>query len=901
MGSVLRRLLFFFQRNQFDRDMEDELRFHEEMKAQALADADGMSGDEARAAARRRIGNPLRLREQSREPWTFVTVETFARDMRHALRLMGRDPAFTFTALATLALGIGLNTAIFSVAYGVLWRPLPYPNPDRLVMVSSAQQTETGPRTFSTWAPVSYEALRPRVTTLEDLAAYNSIDVPLTGRGEPLQLHALDVSPNFFVTLGVNPVRGRAFFTGAAAPDDDRSAIVSDRLWRTSLKADPAIVGHSITIDGLPRTVVGVLPPDFSFRPVIPRLGALPEADIFLLNRWPGDTGRDAFLFLLGRMKSGATQERAEAELTALVNDSSIVPAGALALEGAFAPNVRTRARAVGLQEYGTESVRTLLLILLGAVSFVLLIACVNVANLQMARLSARRGELSVRMALGAGRRRIVHQLLTEAVVLSLLGASLGVMLARIAIDITLPFVPQFALPRLGGIVIDARVLGFCLGLSLVSTLLIGIVPALRVSGAAFGEGLALHAGEARATGDRQGERLRTLLVAAQFAMTLVLLIGAGLLIHSFVRLTSVSPGFELSGPDGVVQTVRVTLPERLYDEPERIHAFARGVLDRIQYLPGVKSASLINSAPFGMMFIRDVFDIEGQPKPKLDAGRPKIGAGYFNTMGIPLLAGREFTARDTAGAPKVAIVSERIAREYFPGGPGEALGRRVRLSDRSEWLTVVGVVADIRQKGLDQEVQPMLYVPFQQERVEFFVLRFVSFVARTATPASVVEGIREEIRRAAPDLPIESTVTMDEAVAASVAPPRFRMLLLVLFAMTATLIATCGIYGLMAYAVTQRRREIGVRMALGAERRDVLRLVLTRALRIVVAGLTVGLVGAAGVTRVLQTFLFGVTPTDPIAFTIVTLLLMAVGLMAAWLPARRATRIDPCAALRAE
>jgi putative ABC transport system permease protein len=901
VGSVLRRLLFFFQRNQFDRDLEDELRFHEEMKAHALADADGMSGDEARAAARRRIGNPLRLREQSREPWSFVTVETFAQDVHHTLRLMRRDPAFTFTALATLALGIGLNTAIFSVAYGVLWRPLPYPNPDRLIIVPSAQQTETGVKTFWTWAPVSYEALRPLVTTLDHLAAYSSEDAQLTGRGEPRQLHALDVSPNFFATLGVNPARGRAFLTGAAASDDDRSAIVSDRLWRTSLGADPAIVGQSITIDGLPRTVVGVLPPDFSFRPVIPRLGALPEADIFLLNRWPGDTGRSAFLFLLGRMKSGVTQERAEAELTALVNDSSIVPAGALAPAGAFAPNVRTLARAVGLQEYGTESVRTLLLILLGAVSFVLLIACVNVANLQMARLTARRGELSVRMALGAGRRRIVGQLLTEAVVLSLLGASLGVMLAYVAIDVALPLVPQFALPRLGGIVIDARVMAFCLGVSLVSTLLISLVPALRVSGAAFGEGLTLHAGEARTTGDRQGERLRTLLVVAQIAMTLVLLIGAGLLIHSFVRLTSVSPGFELSGRDGVVQTVKVRLPERLYDEPERIHAFARGVLDRIQYLPGVKSASLINSAPFGMMFIRGDFGIEGQPKPKLDAGRPKIEAGYFKTMGIPLLAGREFTSRDTAEAPKVAIVSERIVREYFPGGPGEALGRRVRVGDRGEWLTVVGVVADIRQMGLDRDVQPMLYVPFQQERGEVFVLRFVSFVARTATPAGVVEGIRAEIRRAAPDLPIETTVTMDEAVAASVAPPRFRMVLLVLFAMTATLIATCGIYGLMAYAVTQRRREIGVRMALGAERRDVLRLVLTRALRIVVAGLIVGLAGAAGVTRVLQRFLFGVTPIDPLAFTIVTLLLMAVGLIAAWLPARRATRIDPCAALRAE
>jgi len=823
-----------------------------------------------------------------------------AQDVRHALRLIRREPAFTFTALATLALGIGLNTAIFSVAYGILWLPLPYPNPERLIIISSAQQTGTGVRTFSTWPPVTYEGLRPRVTTLDSLAAYTSIEVQLTGRGEPLQLPALGVSPNFFATLGVNPARGRAFLTGAAAPDDDRAAIVSDRLWRTSLEADPAIVGRSITVDGLPRTVVGVLPPNFTFRPVIARLGALPDADIFLPTPWSG-AGGNAALALLGRMQPRVTQERAGAELTALVNEPSIAPAGTLAAAGVFAANARTLARTVSLQQQGTESVRPLLLILLGAVSFVLLIACVNVANLQMARLTARRGELSVRMALGAGRRRIVRQLLTEAVVLSLLGASLGVLLAWLAIGVTLPLVPQTLLPRLGGIVIDARVMAFCLGLSLVSTLLIGLVPALRISGAAFGEGLALHAGETRTTGDRQGERLRTLMVAGQIAMTLVLLIGAGLLIHSFVRLTSVSPGFESSGRDGVVQTVRVTLPQRLVDEPERIHAFARGVLDRIQSLPGVTSASLINSMPFGRMFIQGDFEIEGQPKPTLFAGTPKIESGYFKTMGIPLLAGREFTPQDTAAALKVAIVSERVVREYAPGGPAEALGRRVRLDDRGEWLTVVGVVADIRQQGLDQEVKPMIYAPFQQERATPFLLRFVAFVVRTSTPGSAVEGIRAEIRRVAPDLPIQSTVTMDEAVAASVAQPRFRMVLLGLFAITATLIATCGLYGLMAYAVTQRRREIGVRMALGAERRDVLRLVLTRALRVVLAGLIVGLAGAAGVTRVLQRFLFGVTSTDPIVFTLVTLLLLAAGLMAAWLPARRATRIDPCAALRAE
>jgi len=781
----------------------------------------------------------------------------------------------------------------------VLWRPLPYPDPDRLIMISSAQQTQTGVKTFTTWAPVSYEALRQSVTTLDHLAAYSSINAQLTGRGEALQVGALDVSPSFFATLGVTPARGRAFLTGASAPDDDRAAIVSDRLWRTWLEADPAIVGQSISVDGLPRTVVGVLPPDFSFRPVVPRLGALPETEIFLPNRWPNDPGRSAFLWLLGRMKPGVSQGRAEAELTALVNDRSVVPVGAVAQAGAIAATGRMLARVTGLRDYGTDSVRTLLLILLGAVSFVLLIACVNVANLQMARLSARRGELSVRMALGAGRRRIVRQLLTEAVVLSLLGATLGVMLAQLAIGVTLPLVPQSVLPRLGGIVIDARVMAFCLGLSLISTLLVGLVPALRVSGAAFGEGLSLRAGAVRTTGDGQGERLRTLLVAAQIAMTLVLLIGAGLLIHSFVRLTSVSPGFESNGRDGVLQIVKVTLPDRLYREPDRIHAFAREVLDRARQVPGVTSASVINSVPFGMMFIQGDFEIEGQPKPTLFVGTPKIDADYFRTMGIPLLAGREFTAQDAAAAPKVAIVSERVAREYFPGGSIEALGRRVRVDDRGDWLTVVGVVADVRQRGLDQDVKAMIYAPFQQDRSGF--VRFVSFVARTPTPTGVAEGIRAEIRRAAPDLPIQSTVTMDEAVAASVAQPRFRTVLLGLFATAAMLIATCGIYGLMAYAVTERRREIGVRMALGATRRDVLHLVLTRALRIVIAGLIVGLAGAAGVTRVLQTFLFGVTPTDPLVFTAVTLLLLAVGLMAAWLPARRATRIDPWAALRAE
>ncbi len=898
MGSMLRRLLFLFRRHQFDCDLEEELRFHEDMKARALADSEGMSDGEARSVARRRVGNPLRLRERSRDAWTFVTLETVAQDVRHALRLMRRNPAFTTTALATIALGIGLNTAIFSVAYGVLWRPLPYPDADRLVLIASAQQSERGVRTFSSWSQASYDGLRSHATAFDHLAAYTPMSVRLTGRGEPLQVPAADVSPNFLETLGVVPARGRAFLTGSASPDDEGTAVVSDRLWRTSLGADPAIVGQSISLDGVPRTIIGVLPPDFVFRPVIP-IGALPAVDVFLPRSRAGDDAERASVFLLGRLKQDHTRARAEAELTALVNDPSIAPTGALAMEGVRSADVPTRARLTGLQESAAAPIRTLLLVLLGAVSVVLLIACVNVANLQMARLTARRGELSVRAALGADRSRIARQLLTEAVVLSVAGALLGLGLAHLVIRFTLPLVPLAVLPRLGTITIDARVMAFCLGLSLVSTLLIGLVPALRMGRTAHGaEGLGLST-VTRTTGDYQGERLRTLLVAGQVALTLVLLISAGLLIRSFVRLTSVSPGFESTGDAGVVQMVRVTLPDDLYDSPERIHAFARDVLDRTRYLPGVTSASLVNSVPFALMYIQGDFEIEGQPKPDGDVGIPKVEAGYFRTMGIPLLAGREFDASDTADAPKVAIVSEKVARDHFPGGPGEALGRRVRVWGNSEWLTVVGVVADIRQRELASDVQPMIYAPFQQDRSG--LISHVSFVARTTTPERVAEGIRAEIRRAAPDLPIADAATMDEAVASSLAAPRFRTVVLVLFATSALLIATCGIYGLMAYTVSQRRREIGMRMALGADRGDVIRLVLGRALRIVGIGAVAGLFGAVVATRVLQRFLFEVTPTDPIVFGSVTLLLMAVGVVAAWMPARRATRIDPFVALRAE
>lgn len=887
LGGLLRR------RSQ-EAEMAEEMRQHMERRTEEKI-ASGLAPEAARVAVQREFGGLVQIQEQCRDERRFLWLEQVAQDMRYALRQLRRNPGFAMTAIATLALGIGFNTAIFSVAYGVLWRPLPYPEANRLATFSFSQPSEKGLRIFSTWAPKSFEELRSRFTALEQLAAYSSTSVSFTGRGEPRQLAALEVSPNFFPTLRVEAARGRLFLIDART-EDDRSVIISDRFWRTFLQADPEIIGQTVTVGGVARTVIGVLPRAFSFRPMI-RDGALPEADLFLANRWPNDGSESAFLSLLGRLKPTVTPERAAAELTMLVKEPGIVPVNARAQAGVFARDARTIAHVTGLQEQRAAPTRGLLLILLGAVSVVQLIACFNVATLQIARLSARQGELSVRMALGAGRSRVIRQLLTEAVILSSFGAMLAVVVAHLAVRITLPLVPSSVLPGLGEVVVDGRVMAFCLGLSLVSTLLIGVIPVTRLGGSALGAGLAT--GAARVAGDRQGERARTVLVAAQIAMTLVLLVGAGLLAHSFLRLTSVSTGFESVGQDGVVQTVKVTLPETLFDKPERAHAFERSILERIQRLPGVKSASVVNSAPFGRMFIRDEFSIEGEPKSTLDAGRPKIEEDYFKTMGIRLIAGREFTAQDTAEALKVAIVSERIVRECIPGGPQAALGRRVRLGDKGEWLTVVGVVADIRQMGLDREVQPMIYAPFRQERG--FLVRFVAFVARTTVPASVGEGIRAEIRRAAPDLPIDSSATMDESIAASVAAPRFRMVLLGMFAITATLIAICGIYGLMSYAVTQRRREFGVRMALGAQRADVIRLVLARAIRVVGIGLVAGIAGSAVVARVLQRFLFGVTPGDPVVFVCVTLLLLVVALLAAGLPARRATKVDPLIALRSE
>jgi predicted permease len=802
-------------------------------------------------------------------------MDSLRQDLVYALRRLRSAPGFTLVAVVTLALGIGANGALFSVVNGVLLQPLPYPEPERLVRLAALYE---GQRIVL--SPANFYDASAAARSFEALAAYDTGGYTLTGHGEPVRLQGAEVSAPFFDVLKVRHL-GRGFQAGDNEPGRTPVAVLGHGLWQERFGGDPAVLGHTVTIDGEARTVVGIAPAGFAYPEQTQIWLPLVYDEQFRVK------SRGAwYLSAIGRLGSGFTLGTARAELQAIAER----------LERDYPDqNEKLGMTAVELREDLVGDVRLALLVLLGAVGFVLLIACVNVANLLLARLSAREGELAVRTALGAGRGRLVRQLLTEALVLGLAGGAAGLALASWGTSLLLALQPG-DLPRAAEVRVDWMVGGFAAALSVLGSLLFGAVPALRLArrdpAQALREGgRGLHAGHGRLG---QG------LVVAEIALAVALLVGAGLLIRSFTQLRRVAPGFSVAN----ALTLRVSLPETAYKEDARQVAFYRSLLQRLAALPGVRSAGATMGLPLSGIHFNFSFEVEGRPK-LAPAQQPSmevrvVSAEYFGAIGMPVLAGRGFTAADVAEAPRVMVLSRSAVRRFFPGE--DPLGKQINLgwggadSPRAGG-TVVGVVGDVKDHGLAEDHPPEAYLPYAQRPV-----RGMDLVLRTAVdPASLATAAAAAVRELDPDLPVTRVRTLEQIVSRSVAVPRFYALLLAFFAGTALFLAALGVFGVLSYGVAQRSREIGLRMALGARPADVLRMVVGQALRLAALGLLVGGASALVLSRTLVSLLFELTPTDPATFAMVALVLGAAALLAGALPALRAARLDPLEALRQE
>jgi putative ABC transport system permease protein len=811
--------------------------------------------------------------------------------MRYGVRLLLKRPGFTLIAVLTLALGIGANTAIFSVVNAVVLRPLPYASPDRLVMI-----WETMPGNDKRWvAPGNFIDWRKQSQAFEQIAGYSNANLNLTGEGEPERLTGTAVTSNVFATLGVEAARGRTFTQEDETREDGRVVVLSDGLWQRRFGADPGVVGRSLTLDDKSYTVVGVMPASFRF-PVQSELWVLgnhgsavppslavqfPESDL--------SNDRDIHIYsAVGRLKNGHTLSDAQAEMKAI--------AGRLS---AAYPETNN-GLSVNLIPLHTEivgGVSSILFILLGAVAFVLAVACTNVANLLLAHATQRERELAIRLALGAGRWRLIRQMLTESLLLSLVGGTLGLLIAMWGVDLFVGLSPG-DIPRLNEVGMDGRLLGFTLLVSLVTGLGFGLLPALQAT--RLDPQHALKEGGTKATEGGRRLRVRNLLVITEIALAQVLLIGAGLLIMSFLRLQAVEPGFNPSN----LLTARLSLSVAKYSDQKKKLAFYNQLLERLQAVPGVRSAALVMNLPLSGSNMNRGFLVEGRPEPGPDENvtvdYQVITPGYFQTMEIPLERGRSFTDRDTEGAPRVAIINEIMARKYFPGE--DPLGKRIAFGDPTKedaWRTIVGISGNVRHQSTSEPAFPGAYTPSAQDRESW---PRVALVVRTSgDPSGLAAAVRREMMAIDPGQPISNMQTMEQLMASSIKRPRFIMMLLGLLASIALALALVGIYGLMSYSITERTHEIGIRMALGAQARDVLRMVVGQGLKLIVIGIALGLTGAFALTRIMRSLLYGVSAIDPVTFAGVSLLLSVIALLACYIPARRATRVDPMEALRYE
>ena len=871
--TVPLRLRSLFRRGQVEAELNEELRYHLERQIEVNTAA-GMSVEEARYAALRAMHGLDQRKEECRDMRRVRLIEDLWQDFRFSVRSLLKRPGFTAIILIALALGIGANTAIFSLVNAVILQPLPYRDPDRLISVYGTRNRSTQ----GSVGPTDFLDYRSQNKTFEQFAASGSTMLPmnLTGSGEPERLNASIITGNYFDTFGVRPALGRGFSLENEKTGQDHVTVLSHAFWQTRFGGDPNIVNKTINLDGKAYEVLGVMPAEV----VLPQ-----PAQLWVPINFDADPEmkmRNArFLRGIGRLKEGVTLDQAQ-------TDTDLIAAQ---LEQQYPDsNTGWSLRLIPLREILVGGSRTMLFILFGAVGFVLLIACANVANLLLVRAAARQKEIAMRTALGASRLRIIRQMITESLSLAIFGGALGALLAVAGVKL-LVSLGEDNIPRTANVKIDATVLAFTLLISLATGLLFGLAPAIRT----MKENLvdALKDGIRGGSEATVKNRTRSLLVVFESAIAVMLLIAAGLLIRSLVALQNVDPGFD---PNNVL-TLRVDLPRQKYNTPEKASNFFEQLETRVAGLPGVEAVGLITDLPLSGEARDMPYRVEGRPATSdiafVDFRR--VNKNYFSAMRIPLRRGRNFSEQEVRQSDKAIVVSQAFVDSVFPNE--EALGKRLIIWSgiRNEPYEIIGIVGDTRYQSLQGEPSATMYVPTRE-------LLFVNLVIRTqGDPLSLVGGVRKEVNALDPDQPIAAIRPMTEWVAMSAAGARYRTTLLGLFALLAMILAATGIYGVMSYSVAQRTQEIGVRMALGARPLDVLKLVVRQGMMLALIGVIVGLAGALALTRVMSSLLFGVTERDPITFVAVAALLIVVAFISCFVPAHRATRVDPLIALRCE
>ena len=817
-------------------------------------------------------------------------MDTLIQDVRYAVRQLVRSPGFTAVAVLTLALGLGANTAIFSIVHGILLRPLPYPDPDRLTMVWLDNPGEGIDKDVASF-PV-FADWRQHARSFEQIVAYTGSGFTLTGRGEPEQVRGAMVAAGFFPMLGVPAAHGRGLLDEENLPGREKVVVLGHGVWQRRFGGDPAVVGQRVSLSGATYAVVGVMPRGFQFpeqAELWTPLAPVGPFEQYLVSR------SSLWLSVTARLKPGVSLPAAQAEMDTV----------AAAINKAYPAGSPYGVKLEPLHQAVSGDVRPALLLLLGAVGLVLLIACANVANLLLARASMRRREIAIRSALGAQRGRVVRQLLTESLLLGISGGALGLILARVGVEAFVATNPT-ALPRLDGVRVDGTILFFALAASTLTGLVFGLVPAFQT----FREAVSEHMGDATRGSSEggRGHRLRAAFVVAETGLALMLLVGAGLLVRSFVRILDLDPGLDATR----VMTVRLTLPPARYPEADRVHGFFDRLLADVRALPGVHSAGGVSSLLLSRLPNSGTLRVQGVPPPP--AGTPEepvtndsVTTGFFEALRVPLKHGRLFEARDAHPAdelrarpvPAVAVVNEALVRRFFPGQ--DPLGRRITFGNptnpQTPWSEIVGVVGDVRRSGLDKEPRAEAY--FYQGQVPDNGL-FLAVRAEGDLYAAA-RAVQKAVWAIDPDQPVAGVRPLEDLLRGTVAERRLSMGLLAAFGVLALVLAAIGIYGVMAFSTAQRTRELGIRLALGAQPRDVLRLILRDGVRLSAVGVGVGVVGALVASRVVSSMLFGITPTDPLTFTAVVSILGSAALLACYIPARRATRVDPVIALRQE